>query len=68
MYHEAIFIQGEAFTLEKIIELGLDQYYDQISETSAAASNELSIEQVTLEKVHSLFAIVERNFEKNLIQ
>eukprot|EP00795_Rhopilema_esculentum_P016694 gene16694-8141_t len=36
---------GDSFTLEKIIELGLDQYYDQIAEISAAASNELSIEQ-----------------------
>lgn len=36
---------GDKFTLEKIIELGLDQYSEQICDTSAAASNELSIEQ-----------------------
>ncbi|XP_043933259.1 dynein axonemal heavy chain 2 [Protopterus annectens] len=33
------------FTLEKIIELGLDQHNDKISEISVAASKELSIEQ-----------------------
>ena len=41
-----LFIIGDTFTLEKIIDIGLDQYYEQISEISAAASNELSIEQV----------------------
>uniref|UniRef100_W5N7B2 Dynein axonemal heavy chain 2 n=1 Tax=Lepisosteus oculatus TaxID=7918 RepID=W5N7B2_LEPOC len=33
------------FTLEKIVQLGLDQHADKISEISAAASKELSIEQ-----------------------
>ena len=37
---------AEDFTLEKIIELGLDQFAEQISEVSGAASKELSIEQV----------------------
>lgn len=37
---------ADDFTLEKIIELGLDQFAEQISEVSAAASKELSIEQV----------------------
>lgn len=36
---------AEDFTLEKIIELGLDQFAEQISEVSGAASKELSIEQ-----------------------
>lgn len=39
---------AEDFTLEKIIELGLDQFAEQISEVSGAASKELSIEQVGL--------------------
>uniref|UniRef100_A0A667XC84 Dynein axonemal heavy chain 2 n=1 Tax=Myripristis murdjan TaxID=586833 RepID=A0A667XC84_9TELE len=34
-----------AFTLDKIISLGLDQYADRICEISGAASKELSIEQ-----------------------
>lgn len=37
---------SDSFTLEKIISLGLDQFSDQISEISGAASKELSIEQV----------------------
>ena len=37
---------GDTFTLEKIINLGLDQFSEQISEISAAASKELSIEQI----------------------
>lgn len=37
---------GDSFTLEKIINLGFDQYAEQISEISGAASKELSIEQV----------------------
>lgn len=37
---------GDDFTLEKIIELGLDQFAMQISDISGAASKELSIEQV----------------------
>lgn len=40
---------GDSFTLEKIIGLGLDQFAEQISEVSAAASKELSIEQVLKE-------------------
>lgn len=39
---------AEDFTLEKIIDLGLDQFAEQISEVSGAASKELSIEQVGL--------------------
>ena len=35
---------GDSFTLEKIIDLGLDAFSAQISEISAAASKELSIE------------------------
>lgn len=34
------------FTLEKIMSLGLDKHADEIAEISAAASKELSIEQV----------------------
>lgn len=34
------------FTLEKIIELGLDQFSETIGDISGAASKELSIEQV----------------------
>ena len=41
-------LSAEDFTLEKIIELGLDQFAEQISEVSGAASKELSIEQVGL--------------------
>jgi len=37
---------GESFTLERIIELGLDAYAEQISEISGAASKELAIEEV----------------------
>ena len=40
---------SDSFTLEKIIGLGLDQFAEQISEVSAAASKELSIEQVLKE-------------------
>ena len=36
---------GDDFTLEKIIDLGLDQYSTSIGEISSAASKELSIEQ-----------------------
>ncbi|XP_069805044.1 dynein axonemal heavy chain 2 isoform X1 [Dendropsophus ebraccatus] len=40
------FEQGaDDFTLEKIVELGLDQYVEKISEISTAATKELSIEQ-----------------------
>ncbi|XP_066933177.1 dynein axonemal heavy chain 2-like [Clytia hemisphaerica] len=41
--------ESNAFTLEQIIGLGLDQFAEQISEISAAASKELSIEQVLKE-------------------
>ena len=37
--------EGDDFTLEKIIDLGLDQYSTSIGEISGAASKELSIEQ-----------------------
>ena len=37
---------SEDFTLEKIIELGLDQFSETIGDISTAASKELSIEQV----------------------
>ena len=47
------FFSGDSFTLEKIIELGLDQNSEQISEISGAASKELSIEQVRI--VHAQF-------------
>ena len=40
------YFSADDFTLEKIIELGLDQFAEQISEVSGAASKELSIEQV----------------------
>ena len=36
---------GEDFTLEKIIELGLDQHSEIVGDISAAASKELAIEQ-----------------------
>jgi dynein heavy chain len=38
-------IQGSDFTLDKIIELGLDQHTESISALSVAATKELSIEQ-----------------------
>lgn len=40
---------GDVFTLEKIIELGLDQFSEAISDISAAASKELAIEQALAE-------------------
>lgn len=36
---------GDDFTLEKLIELGLDQFSEAIGEISSAASKELAIEQ-----------------------
>ena len=39
--------KSEDFTLERIIELGFDQYADQINEISGAATKELAIEQVS---------------------
>ena len=47
-------LSAEDFTLERIIELGLDQFADQICEVSGAASKELSIEQVGLLYLMSL--------------
>lgn len=41
---------SETFTLERIIDLGLDQFADQISEISGAASKELAIEEVSEEE------------------
>ncbi|XP_076804743.1 dynein axonemal heavy chain 2-like [Clavelina lepadiformis] len=40
---------SETFTLERIIELGLDQFWEQISEISGAASKELAIEETLAE-------------------
>ena len=37
---------GDDFTLEKIMELGLEQYHEVIGNISSAASKELLIEQV----------------------
>jgi len=36
---------GNEFTLETIIEMGLEQYAETIMDISSAASNELSIEK-----------------------
>ena len=47
-------LSAEDFTLERIIELGLDQFAEQISDVSGAASKELSIEQVSLSYLVSL--------------
>ena len=44
---------GDTFTLEKIIELGLDQFAEKISEISAAASKELAIENVSFTARHT---------------
>lgn len=49
-------LSADDFTLEKIIELGLDQFAEQISEVSGAASKELSIEQVGVSGCASLEA------------
>ncbi len=37
--------EAEDFTLEKIIDLGFDQYAEKVAEISGAASKELAIEQ-----------------------
>ncbi len=37
---------GDDFTLERIIEVGLDQYSEVVGEISSAASKELAFEQV----------------------
>ena len=39
------FASGKSFTLESIIGMGLDQFADEISDISGAASKELAIEQ-----------------------
>lgn len=44
---QILVLTAEDFTLEKIIELGFDQFGEQISEISGAASKELSIEEVS---------------------
>ena len=41
-----MFAPGNEFTLERIIDIGLDQFSDVIGEISSAASKELAIEQV----------------------
>ena len=38
--------ESDEFTLEKIIELGLNQFSETVGDISTAASKELSIEQV----------------------
>ena len=45
------------FTLEKIIELGLDQFSEIIGDISSAASKELSIEQVCI-MYHSCITVL----------
>lgn len=39
--------KSEDFTLERIIEFGFDQFAEQISDISGAATKELAIEQVS---------------------
>ncbi len=51
-YHEVrpcchCHLSGDDFTLERIIEVGLDQYSEVVGDISSAASKELAIEQVT---------------------
>nr|XP_039250408.1 dynein heavy chain 2, axonemal-like [Styela clava] len=48
---------SETFTLEKIIELGLDAFAEQISEISGAASKELAIEE-TLQEIENVWGEV----------
>ena len=38
--------EGEDFTLEKLVEIGLDQHAELVGDISSAASKELAIEQV----------------------
>ncbi len=45
--------ESEEFTLEKIIELGLNQFSETVGDISTAASKELSIEQVQMYWYHS---------------
>ena len=40
---------GDDFTLEKIIEIGLDQFSEVIGDISGAASKELAIEQAIMD-------------------
>lgn len=40
--------QGADFTLEKLVEIGLDQHAEVVGDISSAASKELAIEQVIL--------------------
>jgi hypothetical protein len=47
-----LFVLGDAFTLEKIIEIGLDQFSDVIGDISGAASKELAIEQAIADIAH----------------
>ena len=42
----SLFLPGNEFTLERIIDIGLDQFSEVIGEISSAASKELAIEQV----------------------
>ena len=42
---------AEDFTLEKIIEFGFDQFAEPINEISGAATKELAIEQVSVDKI-----------------
>ena len=37
---------GSDFTLEKLVEIGLDQHAELVGDISSAASKELAIEQV----------------------
>ena len=41
---------ADEFTLEKIIEYGFDQFAEPINEISGAATKELAIEQVSVQK------------------
>ena len=38
--------ESESFTLEQIVELGMDQHVEKIGEISASATKELAIESV----------------------
>ena len=47
---------GTEFTLEKLVEIGLDQYAELVGDISSAASKELAIEQVhTHTHTHTLY-------------
>uniref|UniRef100_H2ZI79 Dynein axonemal heavy chain 2 n=1 Tax=Ciona savignyi TaxID=51511 RepID=H2ZI79_CIOSA len=49
--------QNESFTLERIIDLGLDAFSEKISEISGAASKELAIEE-TLSEIETIWTDV----------